>query len=140
MLKDRITRDNCWTFEFTGSTTKCLNLASYNYLGFAEASGPCAESAIKTIYTHGISTGGTRQQYGTCELHDELEKLTAEFLCVEDAVTFGMGFATNSLNIPTLVNDECLVISDEKNHASVILGIKLNSPRIRVFKHNSKYL
>ncbi|CAG9863298.1 unnamed protein product [Phyllotreta striolata] len=137
VLKDRITKDSCWTFEYTGSTTKCLNLASYNYLGFSEASGPCAEHAIRTIYTHGISTGGTRQRYGTCTLHDELERLTAEFLGVEDAVTFGMGFATNSLNIPTLVDDQCLVISDEKNHASVILGIKLNSPKIRVFKHNN---
>ncbi|XP_068907421.1 serine palmitoyltransferase 2 [Tenebrio molitor] len=136
VLKDRITNDNCWTFEFTGSKTKCLNLASYNYLGFAENSGPCAEAAINSIYKYGVTTGGTRQQYGTCDLHVELEKLTAEFLGVDDAITFGMGFATNALNIPTLVSPGCLVISDEKNHASLILGIRLPGATVKVFKHN----
>lgn len=111
-------------------------MASYNYLGFAESSGPCAEAAIKSIYDYGISTGGTRQQYGTCELHNELEQLMAEYLGVDDAITFGMGFATNALNIPTLVSPGCLIISDEKNHASLILGIKLPGATVKVFKHN----
>ncbi|XP_060532546.1 serine palmitoyltransferase 2 isoform X2 [Cylas formicarius] len=136
VLKDRVSKDNGWTFEFTGTKTKCLNLASYNYLGFAEASGPCAEAAIKSIYEYGISTGSTRQQYGTCALHDELESLMAEFVGAEDAITFGMGYATNSLNIPTLLEPGCLVISDEKNHASLIWGIKLQSVVVKVFKHN----
>lgn len=136
VLKERVTKDNGWTFEFTGSKTKCLNLASYNYLGFAEASGPCAEAAIASLYKYGISTGNSRQQWGTCELHDELERLTAEFLGVEDAITFGMGFATNALNIPTLLSPGCLVISDERNHASLILGIKLPGATVKVFKHN----
>uniref|UniRef100_V5G047 serine C-palmitoyltransferase n=1 Tax=Anoplophora glabripennis TaxID=217634 RepID=V5G047_ANOGL len=136
VLKDRVTKDNGWTFEFTGSKTKCLNLASYNYLGFAERSGPCAEAAIASLYKYGISTGNPRQHYGTCELHDELERLTAEFLGVEDAITFGMGFATNALNIPTLLSPGCLVISDERNHASLILGIKLPGATVKVFKHN----
>ncbi|XP_030767203.1 serine palmitoyltransferase 2 isoform X2 [Sitophilus oryzae] len=136
VLKDRITRDNGWTFEMTGTETKCVNLASYNYLGFAEASGPCAEAAIKSIYDYGISTGGTRLQYGTCPLHNELEELLAEYLGVDDAITCGMGYATNALNIPTLVEPGCLVISDEKNHASLIWGIRLPGATVRVFKHN----
>ena len=36
-------------------------------------------------------------------MHRELEQTVAEFLGVEDAVTFGMGFATNSMNLPCLV-------------------------------------
>lgn len=136
VLKERITPDSGWTFEFTGSKRKCINLGSYNYLGFAEPTGPCAELAIKAAYTYGLSTGGTRQQYGTCEIHGELEKLTAEFLGAEDSITFGMGFATNSLNIPTLFSPGCLVISDERNHASLILGIRLSGATVRVFQHN----
>nr|XP_022911093.1 serine palmitoyltransferase 2 [Onthophagus taurus] len=135
-LKDRITKDNGWTFEFTGTITKCLNLGSYNYLGFAENQGPCAEFAIDSIYKYGVSTGATRQQYGTNDLHIELEKLTAEFLGTEDAITFGMGFATNALNLPTLLSPGCLVISDERNHASLILGIRLSGATVKVFKHN----
>nr|CAI5818879.1 unnamed protein product [Callosobruchus analis] len=137
VLKERVTRDNGWTFQFTGSKTKCLNLASYNYLGFSENTGPCSEHAIATLYKYGVTTGGTRQQNGTCEIHRQLERLMAEFLGVEDAITFGMGFATNALNIPALISPGCLVISDEKNHASLIVGIRLSGATVKVFKHNN---
>lgn len=50
---------------------------------------------------------------------------------------FGMGFATNSLNIPTLISPGCLVVSDEKNHASIILGLRLSGAVTKVFNHNS---
>jgi len=76
---------------------------------------------------------------GTSPLHLELEELTARFLGVEDAITFGMGFATNALNLPSLLSPGCLVVSDEKNHASLILGLRLSGATISVFKHNSKY-
>jgi len=36
-------------------------------------------------------------------IHKELEEVVAQFIGVEAAITFGMGFATNSMNIPTLV-------------------------------------
>ena len=41
---------------------------------------------------------------GNMKLHLELEELVAEFLGQEAACTFGMGFATNSMNIPALVS------------------------------------
>ncbi|GLV39974.1 lace [Carabus blaptoides fortunei] len=135
-LKDRITRDNGWTFEFTGTETTCLNLGSYNYLGFAESSGPCADAAIQAIRDYGLAFSSSRTEYGTCPLHIELEELTAKFLGVEAAITCGMGFATNALNIPTLLYPGCLVLSDEKNHASLILGLRLSGATIKVFKHN----
>jgi 7-keto-8-aminopelargonate synthetase-like enzyme len=37
-------------------------------------------------------------------VHHELEKQVADFLGVESSIVFGMGFATNSMNIPVLVN------------------------------------
>lgn len=77
---------------------------------------------------------------GTNEQHIELERLTARFLGVEDAIVFGMGFATNSLNIPALLSPGCFVLSDEKNHASLILGLRLSGATTKVFKHNSECL
>lgn len=74
---------------------------------------------------------------GTMAIHQELERYVARFVGAEDAITFGMGFATNALNLPSLVSKGCLVISDENNHASLILGLKLSGATIRVFKHNS---
>nr|UVW99771.1 serine palmitoyltransferase 2 [Nephotettix cincticeps] len=137
VIKDRVTRDYGWTFEFTGTESKCINLASYNYLGFAESSGPCAESAKLAIDKYGIALCSSRQELGTSEQHIELERLTARFLGVEDAIVFGMGFATNSLNIPALMSPGCYVLSDEKNHASLILGLRLSGATIKVFKHNN---
>lgn len=40
---------------------------------------------------------------GNFSIHEELEQLVADFLGVESAMAFGMGFATNSMNIPALV-------------------------------------
>lgn len=48
-----------------------------------------------------------------------------------------MGFATNALNLPSLLSPGCLVISDEKNHASIILGLRLSGATIKVYKHNN---
>jgi len=39
---------------------------------------------------------------GSTTVHAELEQIVAQFIGVEAAITFGMGFATNSMNIPTL--------------------------------------
>ena len=61
----------------------------------------------------------------------------AKFVGTEDAITFGMGFATNALNLPSLISRGCLVLSDEKNHASIILGLRLSGATVRLFKHNS---
>ncbi|XP_018299962.1 serine palmitoyltransferase 2 [Mycetomoellerius zeteki] len=136
-LKNRVTHDNGWTFQFTGTETQCINLGSYNYLGFAKASGKCADESIKTLRKFGCASCSTRLELGNMPIHDELEKLTAKFLGVEDAIVFGMGFATNSLNLPSLVSKGCLVLSDEKNHASLILGLRLSGAVIQIFKHNS---
>merc|ERR1739848_633152 len=47
-----------------------------------------------------------------------------------------MGFATNSMNIPALVDNKSLIISDQCNHASIVTGCRLAGATIRVFKHN----
>lgn len=136
-LKDRITPDYGWSFEFLGTETRCLNLGSYNYLGFAEATGTCADEAERTAREMGLALASPRVELGTNKLHLDLEQLTARYLGVEDAIVFGMGFATNALNLPALLYPGCLVLSDEKNHASIILGLRLSGATIKVFKHNN---
>ena len=89
-------------YRFTGKTLPSVNLGSYNYLGFAENSGPCAEEAIKSIENYGVATCSTRHELGTQKYMKNLESLMAEYLNLEDCIAFGMGFATNALNIPTL--------------------------------------
>ena len=68
-----------------------------------------------------------------------MEKTVARFVGKPDAVCFGMGFATNSTCIPTLIGPGCCIVSDELNHASLVLGSRLSGSRVRVFKHNGRY-
>ncbi len=135
-LLERVSDDYYWTFKYTGNKVKVLNLGSYNYLGFAENNGPCSNSAIQSINDYGVATCSPRQEYGTLDIHRKLEKMMAKFLGVEDSITFGMGFATNSTNIPILVGKGCLILSDELNHVSLVLGSRLSGATIKVFKHN----
>ena len=73
---------------------------------------------------------------GTLDIHVELEELVARFIGKEAAMVFGMGFATNSTNLPTLVDEKCLIVSDELNHSSLILGAKLSGAKVQIFRHN----
>lgn len=111
-------------------------MGSYNYLGFAENDSASSKAATQSIVDAGVATCTGRQELGTMKSHIELENLLAQFLGVEAATIFGMGFATNSLNIPTLVGKGCLILSDELNHASLVLGSRLSGATIKVFKHN----
>ncbi|UJR28624.1 hypothetical protein I4U23_009857 [Adineta vaga] len=135
-LLERVTDDYNWSFRFTSDKIKTINLASYNYLGFANNNGPIVENVINSIKTNGLATASTTQEFGTLTQHRKLESLLAEFLGTEDAIAFGMGFATNALNIPTLVGKGCLILSDELNHASLVLGARLSGAVIKVYKHN----
>ena len=57
----------CFSFSFfryTGDKIKTINLGSYNYLGFANNSGPIAENVINSIKIHGVATASPTQEYG----------------------------------------------------------------------------
>lgn len=111
-------------------------MGSYNYLGFAEREGACADQAEEATRSYSLGVCGFRHELGSLDIHKKLEALTAQFLGVESALVFGMGFATNSMNIPVFVGKGCLILSDELNHASLVLGARLSGSVIRVFKHN----
>lgn len=49
-----------------------------------------------------ILLGALLLSTGTSAVHEEVERLVAEFVGKEDALVFGMGFATNSTNMPIL--------------------------------------
>ncbi|NWJ02676.1 SPTC3 palmitoyltransferase, partial [Crypturellus undulatus] len=137
-LMERVTDDYNWTFRFTGRTIKnVINMGSYNYLGFAETDANALKTVAKELQKYGTGVCSSRQEMGTLDKHVELEQLVARFLGVEAAMVFGMGFATNSMNIPALVGKGCLILSDELNHTSLVLGARLSGATIRIFKHNN---
>ncbi|KAJ8731053.1 hypothetical protein PYW08_002466 [Mythimna loreyi] len=136
-LKERASDDRNWTFRFTGEERRCINLGSYNYLGFAEGAGGATHAAVRAACRrYGLAMCSARAELGSTPLHRELEQTTAAFLGVEAALVVGMGFGTNTLGLPGLLGAGCLALSDANNHASLILGLRLARATVRVFRHN----
>ena len=135
-LIDRRSEDFNLHFTATGTTTETLNMSSYNYLGFAQSEGPCADFVEDQLKKYGITVASPRGDVGTTDLHSEVESLVARFVGKESAMVFSMGFGTNASALPALVGHGCLVISDELNHASIRFGTRLSGAMITMFKHN----
>jgi len=53
---------NC--VRFTSKTTHAMNMGSYNYLGFAQSSGRCADEAETAVHQHGVSVCSSRHELG----------------------------------------------------------------------------
>ncbi|KAK0326140.1 serine palmitoyltransferase component [Friedmanniomyces endolithicus] len=135
-LLDRTSDDFNLSFKLTGTTTETLNMSSYNYLGFAQADGECADAAELCMRKYGISFCSSRADIGTSDLHLDVEKLVANFVGKEAATIHSMGFVTNASVFPALVGKGCLLISDQLNHASIRFGARISGSVIDMFKHN----
>jgi serine palmitoyltransferase len=135
-LMDRKSDDYNRNYQFTGTLTETLNMSSYNYLGFAQSEGPCADQVEEAIKKYGISTASPRADIGTSELTLEVEDRVAKFVGRPAAMIFSMGFATNSTGFPTLMGKGSLIISDELNHASIRIGARSSGAMINSFEHN----
>ena len=116
---------------------RCLNLGSYNYLGFADDwDETCRSGVLRSLEDLPVSSGSSRSEFGTTALHAEVENLVAEFVGKESAVVLNMGFNTNATAIPTLALSGDLLVSDELNHTSIVNGARASGASIRTFRHN----
>ncbi|PXF45133.1 Long chain base biosynthesis protein 2d [Gracilariopsis chorda] len=121
----------------TGRVTTCLNLGSYNYLGYAEVPGGVHSSVTDALQHAGVAACDVAVSTGRSAIVRKLENTVAHFLGKEQAIVVGMGFATNSQIIPAIVGKGDLIISDALNHASIVVGARASGAKIRVFEHNS---
>lgn len=135
-LMDRKSDDFNRTYKYTGTYTETLNMSSYNYLGFAQSDGPCADAVEECVKHYGVSFCSPRGAAGTSDLALEVEREIAEFVGKPAAMVFSMGYVTNASSFPALVSKGCLIISDELNHASIRIGARLSGAVIQSFKHN----
>lgn len=111
-----------------------INLASNNYLGFADH--PELKEKAK-IYTDqwGAGAGAVRTIAGTLRIHEDFEEQLAAFKHTGSALVLQSGFTTNQGVLGTLLKEGDLVVSDELNHASIIDGLRLTKAIKKVYKH-----
>ena len=136
-LIDRKSDDFNRTYNFTGTYTQTLNVSSYNYLGFAQSQGPCADAVEECVRKYGLGACSPRADSGTSDLALEVEREIAKFVGKPAAMVFSMGYVTNAGSFPAMVSKGCLILSDELNHASIRIGARLSGAVIRSFKHNN---
>lgn len=113
---------------------RLINLASNNYLGFAnraELKDACIEATIK----YGDGAGAVRTINGSLQIHQELENKIAEFKGTEAAIAFQSGFNCNMGAISAIMTKDDAILSDELNHASIIDGCRLSGAKIIRVKH-----
>lgn len=111
--------------------------SSSNYLGLA-GHPVVAEAAASAIGRYGTGSGGSRLTTGSTDLHAQVEADFARFLGYEDAVFFSAGFLANTGVLQTLAAPGTLILSDERNHASIIDGCRLakaSGASVRVYRH-----
>lgn len=111
-----------------------LHFGSYNYSGLNGHPRvlAAAEAALKRF---GTTTSGVRLLNGTCELHVELERTLADFLGVEDCITYSSGYMANVSVLSAVCGEGDAVLSDVLNHRSLADGLALSGARVHGFQH-----
>ena len=121
--------------EIQANGKEVLNFCANNYLGLSSHKD-VIKAAKKTIDTHGFGLSSVRFICGTQDIHKQLEKETAEFVGMEDAILYAAAFDANGGIFEPLLNEEDAIVSDELNHASIIDGIRLCKAKRFRYKNN----
>ncbi|MDA7950325.1 MAG: 8-amino-7-oxononanoate synthase [Pirellulaceae bacterium] len=112
-----------------------INFSANDYLGLATN-----KTIQKVLYAQAKKItswgrGASPLVTGRTEEHASLEQTLAEWKKQQAALLFTTGYAANIGTIGALVGKEDFVYSDEKNHASIIDGVRLSGAQAVVYRH-----
>ena len=110
---------------------------SNDYLGMSQH--PIVrEEMHDALETYGAGSGGSRNIGGSHEVYARLEASLADWHGKEAALVFPTGFGSNDATIQCLLRQipDCVVVSDELNHASIVNGIRSTPNERKIFRHN----
>lgn len=109
-----------------------IDFTSNDYLGYSSRLNcPNVEDGC------GSQSGlASRLLRGHHPIWEEVESLLAGWHGAEAALMMTSGYCANEGLLSTLIEPGDWVASDERNHASIIDGLRLSRPRKFLFKHN----
>ncbi|WP_020572474.1 8-amino-7-oxononanoate synthase [Parafrankia discariae] len=111
-----------------------LDLAGNDYLGLARHP-EVVEGGVAALRAFGAGSTGSRLVSGTTTLHGELETVLAEHLGFGCALVFSSGYAANLAMLTVLTGPGDLILSDERNHASLVDACRLSRADVLVTPH-----
>ena len=111
-----------------------LNFCANNYLGLSNHPD-IIQAAQLALERWGFGLSSVRFICGTQEIHKELERRLSDFLGTEDTILFSSCFDANGGVFEPLFDEQCAIISDELNHASIIDGIRLSKAQRFRYSH-----
>ena len=111
-----------------------LDFTSNDYFGFTRRV-EVIEAAKQALEEGGAGAGSARLLRGNLRWHKEAEVTAARWLGTEAALLFPSGYQANLALLTTLPQRGDLILSDERNHASIIDGCRLSRAEVAVFPH-----
>ena len=112
-----------------------VSFASNDYLGLSEHPAVTA-AAHEALDRWGTGSTASRLIVGTRPVHRSLEERIAAWKQTERALVFPTGFAANLGLLASFGGPDCLIVSDELNHASIIDGCRLSRSEVAITRHN----
>ena len=114
---------------------KVLMFGSNAYLGLTNHP-KVVEAAIEATKKYGTGMAGSRFLNGTLDIHLKLERKLANFMNKDEAIVFSTGFSVNEGVLGCLTGREDYIIWDERDHASIIEGLRTSFSTKYKFRHN----